>query len=329
MKERIIQEGLAYRLRPITVEDADLIINIRLEDQDRNKYINQISSDVNEQRQWIIKYLNTLNDYYFVIENRLTGDPEGLIGIYNIDTNQQTAEWGRWVIKKGSFASLESVHLILRVAFEKLRLKELYCRTIHDNTRAVSFHDSLPQLKRGILKNFVTLNETDYDVVEHYITAEYYSQHLKTDLERKEAQIFQRNFRAILGETIKFHHIGIACHAIEKDFSAYRVLGYAREGDCFEDPEQGIRGQFIVAPDQPRLELLENLPSSTTLDVWLKNRTKMYHQAYLVKNIDLLKTILEKNQAKTVSPFKHSVYFKKRICFMMLSNLTLIELIEN
>jgi hypothetical protein len=106
------------------------------------------------------------------------------------------------------------------------------------------------------------------------------------------------------------------------------MLGYTREGDFFEDPEQGIRGQFITAPDQPRIELLENLPSCTTLDMWLKNRTKMYHQAYTIKNIEALKAVLEKNHVKTVSPFKYSAYFKKRICFMMLPNLSLLELIE-
>src|SRR5574344_827291 len=100
MKKSLKIRGYGYCLRPVTVDDAQFIINVRLEDENRNKFIHKISHDINAQITWINNYLVKEDDYYFVVENLLTGEAEGLIGIYNI--NGKSAEWGRWVIKKGS-----------------------------------------------------------------------------------------------------------------------------------------------------------------------------------------------------------------------------------
>lgn len=325
MKHNYRIEGVGFRLRPVSLQDAQFIVDVRLEDSERNQYIHKISSDITDQQAWLTHYFEREGDFYFVVENKITGMPEGLIGIYDIDNGK--AEWGRWVVKKGSLATVESLDLLFKVAFNELQLDELYCRTIRDNERVVSLHDSLPQLKRGVLTGFIELNGEKYDAVEHYTTPKHYINVLREELEKKALFIFQRNLRALIGK-LDFHHIGVATNSIESEFGAYRLLGYAREGHPFEDPEQGIRGQFITAPGQPRLELLENLTGSATLDVWLKDRIKMYHFAYKTANIEQAVELLNRNRVRTVSPLKKSVYFKKRICFLLLSPGFLIELIE-
>lgn len=325
MKHNYRIEGVGFRLRPVSLQDAQFIVDVRLEDSERNQYIHKISSDIVDQQAWLTRYFERDGDFYFVVENKITGEPEGLIGIYDIDNGK--AEWGRWVVKKGSLATVESLDLLFKVAFNELQLDELYCRTIRDNERVVSLHDSLPQLKRGVLTGFIELNGQKYDVIEHYTTPEHYINVLREELEKKALFIFQRNLRALIGG-LDFHHIGVATNSIESELGAYRLLGYAREGHSFEDPEQGIRGQFITAPGQPRLELLENLTGSTTLDVWLKDRIKMYHFAYKTANIEQAVELLNRNRVRTVSPLKKSVYFEKRICFLLLSPGFLLELIE-
>lgn len=325
MKHELHVEGIGYRLRPVRLKDAQFIIDIRLEDRDRNQYIHTISPKVTLQEEWLEGYFEREGDFYFVVENKLTGEPEGLLGIYDLDGGK--AEWGRWVIKKGSLASTESLDLLFKVAFNTLNLDELYCRTICENDRVVSLHDSLPQLRRGVLEKFLEVDGTKYDVVEHYTHPKHYSENIESVLEKKAMLIFQRNLRSLIGK-LEFHHIGLATKSIEEEFKSYRFLGYVRENALFEDPEQGIKGQFITAPGQPRLELLENLEGSTTLDVWLKNRVKMYHFAYKTANIEQAINILNRNKIRIVTPLKMSVYFKKRICFLLLSPGFLIELIE-
>ena len=326
MAHNISLNGFSYRLRPVNIKDAEFIVDLRTIDADRNKYINITSTDANLQKKWILEYQTRNNDYYFVIENILDSSQEGVIAIYDVNDNK--AEWGRWVLKKSSLASIESVDLIFKVAFDILKLDEVYCRTIKDNSAVVSFHDSLLMMRRETTDKKIKLNDKSYDFIEHYVTKTSYKEELQINLESKNSAVFQRNFRQLFGN-LEFHHIGIATRDIEKEFLSYRILGYSRESMEFKDDLQGVKGLFIVARNQPRLELLENLPNSNTLDFWLKNRIKAYHFAYKASNIDDIIKSFNKNKIKVISQPKYSSFFKKRICFLALSNMFLIELIEN
>jgi len=325
VKHELRNEGLAYSLRPVRLSDAQFIIDLRLEDKVRNQFIHTISPVLKLQQEWLAEYFKRGGDYYFVVENKLTGEPEGLIGIYDVENGK--AEWGRWVTKKGSLAATESLQLLFEVAFDTLNLDELYCRTLSENKAVVALHDSLPQLRRGVCEKLVALNGQHYDAIEHYTTPEHYETEIQAGLETKAVLIFKRNLRALIGN-LDFHHIGVATKSIKEELNTYRFLGYTREGPAFEDAEQGIIGQFIVAPGQPRLELLENLKGSSTLDTWLDHQIKMYHFAYKTPNIEAAIKQLNQNKIRLVSPLKISSYFRKRICFLMLSPRFLIELIE-
>ena len=130
-------------------------------------------------------------------------------------------------------------------------------------------------------------------------------------------------------DTLQFHHIGVACNDIQRELRSYRLLGYTSSGEeLFEDVQQGIRGLFLTVNGAPTLELLENLEGSGTLDAWIERGQKLYHIAYSVKDIEKVLATLLVERAKMVSPLKESAYFKKRICFLMLPNRQLVELIE-
>ena len=141
MKHTFHLDGYGYRLRPIRLSDAQFIIDTRLEDMDRNRFVHTISSDLSVQELWLRNYFEREDDFYFVIENRISGKSEGLISFYDVCDGR--AEWGRWVVRKGSLAAPESVYLLYRIAFEQAGLHELYCQTISDNTSVVSFHNSI------------------------------------------------------------------------------------------------------------------------------------------------------------------------------------------
>ncbi len=326
MQHNITERGFAYSIRPITLDDAQFIVEVRLEDEERNKYVHKISSDVNLQINWLNKYFATPDDYYFVIENNLTGEKEGLISIYNVKNNK--AEWGRWVVKKGSMAALESVNLIYKVAFEKLGLDEVYTKTIENNVSVVNFHTSINAKLRQVLVDEVELENVKYNVVEQFVNKEHYFSNVKNLLEEKALKIFQRNLKIALGG-FEFHHIGVATKDIEKEFKSYAMLGYSKEDYFSGDINQGVKGLFIIANNQPRLELLQNLENSSTLNYWLKQGVKMYHFGYLVKDIEkAFEIFTTKLRAKIVSPMKESQYFGKRICFLVFNNMFMIELIE-
>lgn len=325
MKHQYRLDGWNYRLRPVGLSDARFIIDVRLEDLERNRFIHAISEDPAEQEAWLRRYFEREGDFYFVVENRLTARPEGLIAFY--DAADGRAEWGRWVLKKGSMAAAESVYLLYRIAFEQAGLRELYCRTIADNTAVVSFHTSIGELTRTVIKDAVQLNGEVFDVVEQYADREQFAGEVAPRLERQAVMIFRRAMKKAVGG-ISFHHVGVATKSILKELPQYLLLGYEKEGEMFEDPQQGIRGLFLTAPGQPRLELLENLEGSHTLDRQLEQGQKLYHTGYYVGDIESAEAILRANRARVISPMKPSVYFGKRICFMMLPNMMMIELME-
>jgi methylmalonyl-CoA/ethylmalonyl-CoA epimerase len=126
-----------------------------------------------------------------------------------------------------------------------------------------------------------------------------------------------------------FHHIGVATEGITEAEGTYAALGYAREGDEFCDHAQGVRGVFIVGPG-PRLELLEALGGSNTLDPWLRAGSRMYHLACVVDDHDgTLALARSRFQALVLrSPTPAPAFGGRHIAFVMLRNRAVIEFIE-
>lgn len=127
----------------------------------------------------------------------------------------------------------------------------------------------------------------------------------------------------------RFHHVGVATTSIERDESAYSKLGYIREGMEFVDPNQGVRGLFVVGPG-PRLELLEQLEGSSALAPWLNSTNRMYHLAYEVDNLVTdLAMAQQELRAHILRPPLPAVAFSGRlVSFIVLRNRAVIELIE-
>lgn len=325
MKHKCTLDGYCYRLRPVKLSDAEFIVKTRLEDAERNIYIHKISPDVSLQEEWIRNYLERDGDYYFIVENRFSNESEGLIAFYNVEGNK--AEWGRWVIKKGSFAAAESVKLLYKIAFEQVGLDELYCDTIEDNKAVVSFHTSIGEKTREVIKDGVELNGTYYNAVIQYSDRKNFYEVVEHRLDNNAYMIYKRMLKQRVG-TLDFEHIGVAVKNIEKEMKNYLLLGYRQVSDIFEDNTQGIRGVFLAREGHPKLELLENLEGRDTVTKQLESGNKMYHRAYLTKNIEAAVELFKANKAKVISPMVMSTFYKTRICFMILPNMEMIELVE-
>jgi RimJ/RimL family protein N-acetyltransferase len=150
------------------VEDAAFILELRC-DPLLNRFIGDTANDVQLQKDWLKGYLQRGDDYYFCMELEKTGQRVGAVAIYNIQEDKSTAEWGRWIIAAGVLAAPASAYLIYTVAFEDLKLPQVYCRTVADNTRVVSFHDSMGAERYGIAKNGVVIRGESKDHVLHRV----------------------------------------------------------------------------------------------------------------------------------------------------------------
>jgi RimJ/RimL family protein N-acetyltransferase len=131
--------GHAFRLRPVELSDAALIVELRARS---GAFLNPGASTVAGQIAWLEDYFERGGDFYFVVERADRTQAEGMVGLYGMDEDQRTAEWGRWVLRPGSSAAVESALLVYRCAFERLALERVRCRTLADNLKVVAFHDS-------------------------------------------------------------------------------------------------------------------------------------------------------------------------------------------
>jgi RimJ/RimL family protein N-acetyltransferase len=165
MRHDIRLAGRVYGLRPVELDDAEFIVALRTCDPQRVRYLHPIPPDTEQQRRWLRSYFERQNDYYFVVENRDSRCRHGLVGIYNIDPVVQTGEWGRWILRPGSFAAVESALLVYRVAFEYLQLRSIYCITVADNLPVVSFHDSCGLARAAFLPRHFELAGVTHDAV--------------------------------------------------------------------------------------------------------------------------------------------------------------------
>ena len=116
---------------------------------------------------------------------------------------------------------------------------------------------------------------------------------------------------------LSFHHIGVACKDLGMETDKLKILGYAREGDDFIDPIQGVKGRFLSG-QMPRLELLVPLYPDSVLSPWLESSSKMYHKVaqrciILLTKLTLLKVLSENFALKeaswlsNLSPQLHSI----------------------
>ena len=161
---------LRYRLRPVTIEDASFIVALRM-DPILNRFVHEISPLVEDQIGWLERYFLRPDDYYFIVEDADSGQPQGTIGIYDVAESTSTAEWGRWILKRGSMAALESAWLIYEAGFSKLHLASLFCRTLVDNPRVASFHESFGASRFAVLEDHFFVRGACKSAIEHRIKA--------------------------------------------------------------------------------------------------------------------------------------------------------------
>lgn len=163
-------DGPGFRLRPISNDDAGFVVGLR-SNPDLNKFLHVSSGQVEDQLNWLASYFKRKGDFYFIIERRGSRTPEGTISLYDIDETHRTGEWGRWILKPGSLAAIESAYLIYSVAFELLGLDHVYCRTVADNRKVVSFHDSCGIRSRHLLPQHFEIDGKKLDAVEHTLNS--------------------------------------------------------------------------------------------------------------------------------------------------------------
>lgn len=130
--------GKNISLREIQLSDAEFVVGLRT-DPDKNKHLSSTSNDIEQQKNYISSYFNSLSDYYFIIMDR-NQNSIGTIRIYDIRGDSFC--WGSWILSKDASqsAAIESALLIYDFAFFALHYSKSHFDVRKANGKVVEFH---------------------------------------------------------------------------------------------------------------------------------------------------------------------------------------------
>ena len=130
--------GKQIAFREITPDDAGFLVCLRT-NPDLNRHLSPTVPDVEQQKKYILNYLSSLTDFYFIITD-WQQTPLGTIRIYDIQGSSFC--WGSWILRKEapSGAAIESALLIYDFAFFSLHYDKSHFDVRKANTKVAEFH---------------------------------------------------------------------------------------------------------------------------------------------------------------------------------------------
>src|SRR5690349_10726423 len=122
---------------PYSVEFVDDIIRLRNQSEARYFLAQKYSLTRQLQLEWMEQYERTENEVGFVIKDK-KGTPMGLIFLYDYNAEKNTIELGRLVFDlqktKGGPYFLESMLILMDLAYEVIKVDKIVCAIKKDNT---------------------------------------------------------------------------------------------------------------------------------------------------------------------------------------------------
>ena len=128
----------------------------------------------------------------------------------------------------------------------------------------------------------------------------------------------------------RLHHIGVATRNIEKDIAFYGAFGYLPRGTIREDPNAGIKVQFLSAAGQPDIELVQNLVKDGPMTPHLQAKRKIFHFAYETDDIraDAQKFIDDQGAMWLVPITGTDSPEMSAWCYLACRNMMILELVQ-
>ena len=133
--------GRRIRLRPIRVDEADFVLQLRLSEKS-SRHLSTTTPDLAQQRQWLSDYKQREaqgQEHYFVIEDH-QGERFGLVRLY--DLQPESLSWGSWLMRDDAPTScaIESALLVYEYAFGFLGYAHSHFDVRKNNPRVIAFH---------------------------------------------------------------------------------------------------------------------------------------------------------------------------------------------
>jgi len=145
MRHNVVIPAGHIRLRPLELEDLELVYDWRNREDIRHAFINDGLIAWEGHLGWYASYLDDENDLGFVIEETETlHEAVGTAALCRIDAERRTAEFGRLMIgslrARGRGIGLAAVNAVCEYGFGQLGLREIRLEVFERNTAAVNIY---------------------------------------------------------------------------------------------------------------------------------------------------------------------------------------------
>lgn len=143
MRHDYLQSGGRIDLRPLSEEDAQKMRLLR--NRNTKSFLDSAQITEDAQKAWYQKYLEKPGDYMFSVYLSGTEQWVGAVGIYGVDQEAKSAEFGRILIDKEAAQmgglGVDTTLAACRFAFDQLGMDAVYLDVFTDNIPAVRTYE--------------------------------------------------------------------------------------------------------------------------------------------------------------------------------------------
>ncbi len=160
-------EGKVY-LRPMTLEDTDLIVTWRNKDAVRKRFIYQKPFTRESHLSWVENKVNTGEVVQMMIVESESNLPVGSVYIRDIDKTHNKGEYGIFIGEdhaRGKGYGTMAAKLMVRYAFEEMGLHRLFLRLFADNMQAKKSYENAGFVQEALLRDDVCIDGVYKDMI--------------------------------------------------------------------------------------------------------------------------------------------------------------------
>ncbi|QMU55885.1 MAG: GNAT family N-acetyltransferase [Candidatus Mycalebacterium zealandia] len=137
-------EGLTVSFRFVREDDAEFILNLRL-DPELGLYLSPTDPSVEKQREWLAEYKRREEageEYFYIITNNKNGKR---CGTARLIIKEEHFEFGSFILNsdKTPTASIETALFIYHTGFDNLNFEKAHFNANKENIRVVKFHEKM------------------------------------------------------------------------------------------------------------------------------------------------------------------------------------------
>lgn len=161
-------EGERIYLRPITIEDTECVIRWRNDKKVVENFIYRKNISKEEHLNWFHNKVQTGDVIQFIICDKKTDKALGSIYLQNFNVESRQAEEGIFLGEEEAYGrgiGTEAAELVLKYAFESLKLHKLTARVLSYNQGSRKMHEKAGYVMESYLKDELYLDGKYEDLI--------------------------------------------------------------------------------------------------------------------------------------------------------------------